>query len=339
MLNNKTNDKSNLHEDHSSLFCITCFAIMFTVIRIEYFYLNLIVIIILDIIFYIERKKVEKIKLKEAELLSEEDKELVKNYPITRLIVVSLSSFQLVFAFIFYFILDKLETIYKVPFDRIINIGVFFTLSIFLAIIITNFRLSYRVEYDFSMKNILSNKSYFRLKFWNYVMYKPDGMKTNSKTDGIVFIRNIITKNRELINYEEHNLFKEKLKSISTECLEEIIFYDKLPIFKKDFKKDITDPEGFSPYLYAGLTLILPVLIESNYTVIVSLYNNLSKPFLLFCLAGLFTIVIIIWNIYKFLIFTDKRNQIDTFFYDDIKAELKARQKVNFAINKKLENQ
>lgn len=329
MLNNKTNEKSNLHEDHSSLFCITCFAILFTFIRIEYFFLNLIVIIVLDIIFYIERKEVEKIKLKETEFLSEEDKELVKNYPNSRLIYVSLSSFQLFFAFIFYFILNKLETIYKAPVDRVINIAVFFTLSIFLAIIITNFRLSYREEYDFSIKNILSNKSYFRLKFWNYVMYKPDGMKTNSEADGIIFIRNMINRNRELIDYQEHNLFKEKLKSISIECLEEIIFYDKLPIFKKDYKKDITDPEGVSPYLYAGLTLIVPVLLESNYTVIVSLYNNLSKPFLLLCLAGLFIIVIIIWNIYKFLTFTDKRNQIDTFFYDDIKAELEARRKVN----------
>ena len=156
-------------------------------------------------------------------------------------------------------------------------------------------------------------------------MYKPDGMKTNSKADEVIFIRNMINRNRELINYEEHNLFKEKLKSIPIECLEEIIFYDKLPIFKKDYKKDITDPEGFSKYFYAGLTLILPVLIESNYTIIVSLYNKFSKPFLLLCLAGLFTAVIIIWNIYKFLTFTDKRNQIDTFFYDDIKAELEAR--------------
>lgn len=119
MLNNKTNDKSNLQEDHSSLFCITCFAIWFTFFKIEYFFLSLIFIIVLDIIFYIDRKKVEKIKLKEAEFLSEEEKELVKNYPNIRLIVVSLSSLQLFFAFIFYLILTKLETIYKAPFDRL----------------------------------------------------------------------------------------------------------------------------------------------------------------------------------------------------------------------------
>lgn len=329
MSNNKTNDNCNLQEDHNCLFCITCFAILFTFIRIDYYCLSLIFIIVIDISFYIHRKKVEKINLKELELLTEEDKELIKNYSNTRFSAISLSHLQIFFAFMFNFVIVYLETIYDDPLDRIINIVLFFSLSIFFAIIITNYYLTYRVEYDFSIRNILSNKNYFRLKFWNYVMYKPDGMETNEKEDGIIFIREIINKNRELIDDEEHSIFREKLKSISIENLEKIIFYDKSPIFKKDYKKELTDPEGFSGHLFAGLTLILPILIESRFTDILSLFNNISKPKLLLFIAVLFMIVIFLWNLYKFLTFSEKRNQIDSFFYDDIKAELDSRKKTN----------
>ena len=168
----------------------------------------LLVVICFEILFYFDRKKVEKIKLKESEFLTKEDKKLVEDYPNIRFSVVSLCSLQLFFAFIFNLIFNRLEAIYDFPFDIIIIIATFNTLSIILAIIITNFRLTYRKEYDFSKENVLSNRKYFRLKLWNYIMYKPNRVESTNKKDDLIYIRDIIRKNRELIDYNEYDLFK-----------------------------------------------------------------------------------------------------------------------------------
>ena len=73
------------------------------------------------------------------------------------------------------------------------------------------------------------------------------------------------------------------------------------------------------------MTVFIPILIEKNYTEVLSLLNNLSIPKLIFYSLELIAFTLISWNIYKSLTFTDKRYQIDSFFYDDIKEELDSR--------------
>ena len=161
-------------------------------------------------------------------------------------------------------------------------------------------------------------------------MYKDlNGEISNEEINNgnnIILVRKIIDSNRILIDNEEHEKFKNKLKSMKKECLEKILFYDQLPIFKKNdsfnFIDELTKAEGISHYVLALFTILLPILLENSFSSIVSWFNSLSKPILLLVICIIFILTLCAWNLYKIFKFVDKRKQIDSFFFNDVKEAL-----------------
>lgn len=214
-----------------------------------------------------------------------------------------------------------------VKFNVIIISCSFFLLSVLFTMIVSNFFFSYCIEYDFSIENITANKNYFRLKVWNYIMYKEKSSEvSDEENNNIILQRKIIDRNRILIDNDEHEMFKNKLKSMKRECLERILFYDQLPTFKHSnsfkFIDEVTKSEGISTYVLALVTILLPILLENSFSSIVSWFNSLSKPVLLLVICIIFILTLCAWNLYKIFKFVDKRKQIDSFFFNDIKEAL-----------------
>ena len=296
------------------------------------FYLSfkLIIIILMDFIYY------DCIKAYK----NSTDKSLIKEkLNMAKYTVIFSFSFLLI-SYILFFFENPILIIYKIENWctgdilhrlKIIIISCFFLLLSFLfSIILSNNFYSYCIEYDFSINNIIANKNYFRLKVWNYIMYKDlNGESSNEEINNgnnIILVRKIIDSNRILIDNEEHEKFKNKLKSMKKECLEKILFYDQLPIFKKNdsfnFIDELTKAEGISHYVLALFTILLPILLENSFSSIVSWFNSLSKPILLLVICIIFILTLCAWNLYKIFKFVDKRKQIDSFFFNDVKEAL-----------------
>lgn len=264
------------------------------------------------------------------------DKSLNKEKLNERVYLVIFSFSYLLISWISYFIENKFLILYEiknfcnddlVKLNVLIISGFFFLLNIFLSAIISNIFSSYCIEYDFSINNIIANKNYFRLKVWNYIMYKDlNGESSNEENNNIILEREIINRNRILIDNDEHEEFKNKLKSMKRECLEKFLFYDQLPTFKNStsFKliDEVTKPEGISSYVLALFTILLPILLENSFSSIVCFFNSLSKPVLLLVICIIFILTLSAWNLYKIFKFVDKRKQIDSFFFNDIKEAL-----------------
>lgn len=264
------------------------------------------------------------------------DKSLNKEKLNERLYLVIFSFSYLLISWITYFFENKFLILYEiknfcnddlVKLNVLIISGFFFLLNIFLSAIISNIFSSYCIEYDFSINNIIANKNYFRLKVWNYIMYKDlNGESSNEENNNIILEREIINRNRILIDNDEHEEFKNKLKSMKRECLEKFLFYDQLPTFKNStsFKliDEVTKPEGISSYVLALFTILLPILLENSFSSIVCFFNSLSKPVLLLVICIIFILTLSAWNFYKIFKFVDKRKQIDSFFFNDIKEAL-----------------
>ena len=264
------------------------------------------------------------------------DKSLNKEKLNERLYLVIFSFSYLLISWITYFFENKFLILYEiknfcnddlVKLNVLIISGFFFLLNIFLSAIISNIFSSYCIEYDFSINNIIANKNYFRLKVWNYIMYKDlNGESSNEENNNIILEREIINRNRILIDNDEHEEFKNKLKSMKRECLEKFLFYDQLPTFKNStsFKliDEVTKPEGISSYVLALFTILLPILLENGFSSIVCFFNSLSKPVLLLVICIIFILTLSAWNLYKIFKFVDKRKQIDSFFFNDIKEAL-----------------
>lgn len=264
------------------------------------------------------------------------DKSLNKEKLNERVYLVIFSFSYLLISWMSYFIENKFLILYEiknfcnddlVKLNVLIISGFFFLLNIFLSAIISNIFSSYCIEYDFSINNIIANKNYFRLKVWNYIMYKDlNGESSNEENNNIILEREIINRNRILIDNDEHEEFKNKLKSMKRECLEKFLFYDQLPTFKNStsFKliDEVTKPEGISSYVLALFTILLPILLENSFSSIVCFFNSLSKPVLLLVICIIFILTLSAWNLYKIFKFVDKRKQIDSFFFNDIKEEL-----------------
>lgn len=264
------------------------------------------------------------------------DKSLNKEKLNERLYLVIFSFSYLLISWITYFFENKFLILYEiknfcnddlVKLNVLIISGFFFLLNIFLSAIISNIFSSYCIEYDFSINNIIANKNYFRLKVWNYIMYKDlNGESSNEENNNIILEREIINRNRILIDNDEHEEFKNKLKSMKRECLEKFLFYDQLPTFKNStsFKliDEVTKPEGISSYVLALFTILLPILLENSFSSIVCFFNSLSKPVLLLVICIIFILTLSAWNFYKIFKFVDKRKQIDSFFFNDIKESL-----------------
>lgn len=264
------------------------------------------------------------------------DKSLNKEKLNERLYLVIFSFSYLLISWITYFFENKFLILYEiknfcnddlVKLNVLIISGFFFLLNIFLSAIISNIFSSYCIEYDFSINNIIANKNYFRLKVWNYIMYKDlNGESSNEENNNIILEREIINRNRILIDNDEHEEFKNKLKSMKRECLEKFLFYDQLPTFKNStsFKliDEVTKPEGISSYVLALFTILLPILLENSFSSIVCFFNSLSKPVLLLVICIIFILTLSAWNLYKIFKFVDKRKQIDSFFFNDIKEAL-----------------
>ena len=264
------------------------------------------------------------------------DKSLIKVKFNEGIYLVLFSFSILLISWISYFVESQFLIFYEiknfcndnlVKFNVIIISSFFFLLNIFLSVIISNFFFSYCNEYDFSIKNITANKNYFRLKVWNYIMYKEINSEiSNEENNNIILEREIINRNRILIDNDEHEEFKNKLKSMKRECLEKFLFYDQLPIFKNStsfkFIDEVTKPEGISHYVLALFTILLPILLENSFSSIVCFFNSLSKPVLLLVICIIFILTLSAWNLYKIFKFVDKRKQIDSFFFNDIKEAL-----------------
>lgn len=212
--------------------------------------------------------------------------------------------------------------------DEKIFLGILFIyIRLFFANILAHHFVSYCIDYDFSIDNILSNKTFFRLKLWNYIMYKVNSNKETEENLNIkINERKIIDENRKLIDSDEHQKFKRKLNSMSTECLEKILYYDNLPIFEDkndtEFIDKLTNINGLWPYFVGFSTILIPILIEKNYSIILSHVTILSIPRWFFVISLIFSGIVIVWNIYKMLRFVDKRKQIDSFFINDIREAL-----------------
>lgn len=208
-------------------------------------------------------------------------------------------------------------------------------LIIIILLLLVSFSMSFLLSYwcarqsllyHFTMENVLYKKKYFRLNVWNTIMHEVNNGNGDDKNKNkAIYNSDITIENLSLINFDEHRIFKEKLKFVSTWQLEWILFYDQLPIFEDQIEKGIINPEGFGRYVLAGTTVMIPILIENSYTEVLSYLKNLSIPKLLFLSFELLVLTLIFWNIYKDLTFTDKRKQIDSFFYNDIKGELDSR--------------
>ena len=260
------------------------------------------------------------------------DKSLNKEKLNERLYLVIFSFSYLLISWITYFFENKFLILYEiknfcnddlVKLNVLIISGFFFLLNIFLSAIISNIFSSYCIEYDFSINNIIANKNYFRLKVWNYIMYKDlNGESSNEENNNIILEREIINRNRILIDNDEHEEFKNKLKSMKRECLEKFLFYDQLPTTSFKLIDEVTKPEGISSYVLALFTILLPILLENSFSSIVCFFNSLSKPVLLLVICIIFILTLSAWNFYKIFKFVDKRKQIDSFFFNDIKEAL-----------------
>ena len=272
------------------------------------------------------------------------DKSLIKKNSNKGLRLLIFSFSFLLISWISYFVEIPILIFYEIKNffnDNLVKLNViiiscfFFLLSLYFSMIISFFIFSYYFEYDFSVKNITANKNYFRLKVWNYIMYKEinSEISNEEENNNIILEREIIRRNRILIDNDEHEKFKNKLKSMKRECLEKILFYDQLPTFKNStsfkFIDEAMKPEGISPYVLTLFTILLPILLENSFSSIVSFFNSLSKPILLFVICTIFILTIFVWNLYKMVKYVDKRKQIDSFFFNDIKEALE---------NKKMED-
>lgn len=285
-----------------------------------------ILIIFFGLVFCLSYKKQKK-ELNIKKHNNENAVNLNKKYENDRLYLVWLSlNYFIISTLLFLIEFRILENI--CAFDDKQFIGLLF---IYLRLSFSNFFAhhfsSYWIEYDFSMDNILSNKTLFRLKLWNYIMHKEDSKKETEENLNIkIYERKIIDENRKLIDSDEHKRFKEKLSSMSMECLEKILYYDNLPIFedKRDIKlmDKLTNIDGFWTYSVGFVTILIPILIEQNYSTILSNVVDLSIPKWILVISLIFSGIVIVWNIYKMLRFVDKRKQIDSFFINDIREAL-----------------
>ena len=285
-----------------------------------------IIIILFCLGFYFSYKK-QKIELDFKKNNDENKLDINKNYTNNRMYLVWLSlNYFIISTLLFFIEIMVLENVCALE-DKVILGSLFIGLRLFFSIFLTNHFASYWFEYDFSMDNILSNKTFFRLKLWNYIIHKVIIKKETEENFNIkIYERKIIDENKKLIDSDEHKEFKEKINSMSKECLEKILYYDNLPIFEDKNETELIDKltniNGFWPYFVGFLTILSPILIEKNYSTILSYIIELSIPKWILAISSIFPLILIIWNLYKRLRFVDKRKQIDSFFFNDIKEAL-----------------
>lgn len=270
---------------------------------------------------------------------------LIDNY--TKVLEVILTDFYELFKNLFYNINSRLLEVLLTNHDKMVEhtklyflefidivaiLYGFLKISQFLASNLTYYIFSHFIEYDFSMSYILSRKDRFRLRVWNYIMYQVKTDKENlDEINQKVTIRKIRDGNRILIDNQDYRKFKDKLKIIPTNCLENIIFYDNLPVFKQtdssEIDKIFTQPEDGVRYILPILTIILPILIEKNFNIITSYFSSKTIISIGILLVIIYHIILFIWNFFRWLNFVEKRRQIDSFFNRDINEELENRKK------------
>lgn len=297
-----------------------------------------IIIVIMNFAYLYLKKKENEIKYSTDKCSNEENIKHIGFYSYLKIFLVWLSFFLLLINTIVanfdeFFLEEYGDLIYGIFLqadnkrsDILIIIILLLLVSLSMSVLLSNWCARQSLLYYFTMENVLYKKKYFRLNVWNTIMHKVNNGNGDDKNKNkAIYNSDITIENLSLINFDEHEIFKEKLKFVSTWQLEWILFYDQLPKFEDQIEKGIINPEGFGRYVLAGMTVMLPILIENSYTEVLSYLKNLSIPKLLFLSFELLVLTLIFWNIYKDLTFTDKRKQIDSFFYNDIKGELDSR--------------
>ena len=170
------------------------------------------------------------------------------------------------------------------------------------------------------MTYVLSSKKFYRLNTWNNIMYKDEYEQNKSR---VIIDKEILDKNRKLIEFEEYKEFKSRLKKISDWDLEEIIFYDRLPFFKTNI---------LTWFFTTILTTILtPIQIPSLLRWLIEFWYDsfgndlIINLIIIIILLLLILLISVCLYFYKSYTFPEKRKQIDSFFYKDILEELKNR--------------
>lgn len=333
---NVINRINNSEKKYYMLFLATFGAVQLIYKYSWYVKLFSFIILIMNFVYLYLNEEEKKIKYRSENCLTEENKESSNLY--YKKFTVWFSFFLLLILYFVTlfdaFLLEKYGDLFKELFsqDESKRSDIFYIIMIlFLICFSVSFLLSFWCTrqsnvYYFGKENILYKKKYFRLKVWNTIMHIVNNdNEINENKDRIIYNSDITIENLVLIDFDEHQMFKEKLKFVPTCCLEWILFYDQLPKFEDQVKKGILNPEGISRVFLAIMTVIIPISIEKNYTEVLSMLNNFSIPKLIFYSLGLIAITLIFWNTYKSLTFMDKRDQIDSFFYNDIKEELDSR--------------
>lgn len=213
-------------------------------------------------------------------------------------------------------------------YQDLLNFEVSYILYV-LSLTLTRYLRHYQIEYDFSMQYILSDKKYYRLRVWNLIMYREKYEDNDEK----ILIWDMEKNNRKLITIKEYRQFKNSLNKMSKETLEEMIFYDSLPVLKpnslfNELSLDPMDTNESNKMFLGSIVLLLPIIIEKIFSFILGSKGTPTiKNFLFLLITILIFMVsgITIWWIYKYFTFRDKREQINSFFYDTIKEELDAK--------------
>ena len=259
----------------------------------------------------------------------DDEKMIQRQYLNFKLSIFSAAIIYNIFVLIYFvFINSTLNSVVSVSYQKLLQVDISYFLYV-LSLRLSRYLRHYHIEYDFSMQHILSDKKYYRLRIWNLIMYREKYEDNDEK----IFIWDMMENNRKLISIEEYRQFKNSLNKMSKESLEEIIFYDCLPVLKpnslvNDLNLDPMNTNGSNQIFLSFILLLIPIIMEKLFSFILASKDKsvIINFLLLFLWIFIFAFIgIIIWWIYKYLTFREKRAQIDSFFYDTIKEELEAK--------------
>lgn len=158
--------------------------------------------------------------------------------------------------------------------------------------------------YNFTINYTFFHKKYYRQRLWIYLRYKKEVINQIENNQQVFTERYIKKQNKKIVTYEELEIVKENIKTLSVKQLEKIIFKDNQNSFSTN---ELFSWKSIFPYLY----WLWPILLFFREELKSFIINTFKPVFELFPINQLNDYID---KIYLFLGIKDNQIQLINFY-------------------------
>lgn len=187
----------------------------------------------------------------------------------------------------------------KSPVDLTITLTSIVVISFYLTDLLRNL-----FTYNFTINYTFIYKKYYRQRLWIYLRYKKEVIEQIKKNQQVFTEHYIKKQNKNMVTYEELEIVKDNIKTLSVKQLEKIIFKDNQNSFSTN---ELFSWKSIIPYLYWLWPIILFFREELKSFII----NTFKPVFELFPISQLNDYID---NIFLFLGIKDNQIQLINFY-------------------------